>query len=122
MGRPTAPASELILGDVWPEPTGIVRGERVAHREAEGRGGGVPGVEGQGVAGLGVRVRTHGRLPEGVVVAGGGFGDRVLMHKGGMWASTGCGSPFGGPAREGTLASNRFAVRRRLHGNTTSQA
>ena len=44
VGGPAAPAGELVLGDVWPEPPGVVRGERVAHRKAKGRGGGVAGV------------------------------------------------------------------------------
>ena len=115
VGRPATPASELVLGDVRPEPPGIIRGEGVAHCKTEGRGGGVPGVDGQGVAGLGVCVRAHGLLPEGVIVAVRGFGDCVLMHKGGVGAGTGRGSPFGGPPREGTLPSNRLAVRRRLN-------
>ena len=45
---PAAPAGELVLGDVRPESAGVIRGECVAHRKAEGSGGGVPGVHGQG--------------------------------------------------------------------------
>ena len=48
VGGPSAPAGELVLGDVGPEPTGVIRGEGMAHRKAEGRRGGVPGVHGQG--------------------------------------------------------------------------
>ena len=46
VGGPTAPAGKLVLGDVWPEPPGVVGRERVAYRKAKGRGGGVAGVHG----------------------------------------------------------------------------
>ena len=32
VGRPAAPAGQLIIGDVWLEVTGVVQGERVTHR------------------------------------------------------------------------------------------
>ena len=46
VGGPAAPAGKLVLGDIRPEPPGVIQGERVAHRKAEGRGGGVAGVHG----------------------------------------------------------------------------
>ena len=112
VGGPAAPAGELVLGDVRPEPPGVVRGESVAHCKAEGRGGGMAGVHGQGLARLRVRIRAYGLLPEGVIVAVGGFGDRVLVHKGGVGAGTGRNGPFGGPPGERAFAGNGLAVRR----------
>ena len=66
---PAAPAGEVIVGDVRPEPAGVVRCERVADREAKGSGGSVAGVHGEGLARLWVRIRSHSLLPKGVVVA-----------------------------------------------------
>ena len=114
MGGPAAPAGELVFGDVWLEPAGVVGGERVAHRKAEGSGGGVPGVHGQGFTCLRVCVRAHSLLPKGVVVAIGGFGDGVRVYKGGVGAGTGSDGPFGGPAGEGAFPGNGLAVSRRL--------
>ena len=115
VGGPAASAGELVRGDVRPEPTGVIRGEGVAHRKAEGSGGSVPGVHGQGVACLRVRVRAYSLLPEGMIVAVGGFGDGVLVHKGGVGAGTGRDGPFGGPAGEGALLGDGLAVSCRLY-------
>ena len=54
VGGPAAPAGQLVVGNIWPELTGVVRREHVAHRQAEGGGGGVLGVNRQGLAGCGV--------------------------------------------------------------------
>ena len=105
VGGPAAPAGELVRGDVRPEPSGVVRGERVAHRKVEGSGGGVPGVHRQGLACLGVRIRAHSLLPEGMVVAIGGFGDGVRVLKGGVGTGAGSDGPFCGPLREGVVKS-----------------
>ena len=49
-----------------------------------------------------------------MIVAVGGFGDRVLVHKGGVRAGAGRNGPFGGPPRERVFAGNSLAVRCRL--------
>ena len=111
---PPAPACKVVLGNVRPEPAGIVRRKRVAHRKAEGSGGGVSGVHGQGLARLRVHVRPHSLLPEGVVVTIGGVGDSVLVYEGGVRAGTGSDGPLHGPAGEGSFPGDGFAVRSRL--------
>ena len=117
VSRPAAPAGELVLGDVWPEAAGVIRGERVAHRKAEGSSGGVPGVHGEGLARLGIRVRAHGLLPKGVVVAVGGFGDGVHVHEGWVRAGTGGDGPFGGPAGvQWVFVSRSWELGRDLNG------
>ena len=115
VGRPAAPASELVRGDVRPEPSGIIRCERMAHGQAEGRGGGVSGVHGEGLARFWVRERAHSLLPERVVVAVGGFGDGVLVHKGGVRTGAGRDGPFGSPPGKGAFPGNGLAVRGRLY-------
>ena len=110
--RPAASTRELVHRDVRPKPPGIVRGERVPYRKTEGSGGGVPGIHGQGLTRVWVRVRAYSLFPEGVVVAVGGFGDRVLMHKGGVRAGTGSDGPLGGPAGEGAFPGNSLAIGR----------
>ena len=112
---PAASAGKLVLGDVRPEPVRVVRGEGVAHCKAEGSGGGVSGVHGQGFAHLGVRVRADSLLPEGVIVAVGGFGDRVSVHKGGIGVGASSYGPLGGPSGESALPGDGLTIGRRLN-------
>ena len=115
MSGPAAAAGKLVLGDVRLEPAGVIRGESVAHRKAEGSGGGVTGVHGQGVACLRVRVRAYSLLPKGVVVAVWGFGDRVSVHERGVGTGASGDGPFGGPPGESALSGNGLAIGRRLN-------
>ena len=86
MGRPATSAGKHVLRDVWTEAPGIVRGEGVAHREAEGSGGGMVGVHWEGLTCLRVHVGPDSFPPEGVVVTIEGFHDSVLVDKGGVGA------------------------------------
>ena len=111
VGRSATLASQLVHEDVWSEATGVVEGEHMAHSKAEGSGGGVPGVDGQGLACLWVHVSLQGFPPERVVIAVEGVNDSILMDKGGVEAGMGCGSPLSRPAGESVFTGNSLTVR-----------
>ena len=113
VGGPAALAGKLVLGNVWTKTMGVVGRERVAHGQAKG-GGGVPGVDRQGFASFRVRVHPYSLLPKRMVVAGGGFGDRVFVDKGGVGTGAGGDGPLCGPPGDRALTGKGLAVRSRL--------
>ena len=46
VGGPATSTSQLVLGDVWAEPAGVVGSEGMANSQTKGGGGGVPRVDG----------------------------------------------------------------------------
>ena len=81
VGGPATPAGKLILRDIGAEPTGIVGGEGMAHRKAEGSRGHMTGIDRQSFASLRVRVGMHGLPPKGWLSPLGGSVTACLWTK-----------------------------------------
>ena len=68
------------------------------------------GIDRQGFASCGIHECLRGLLPEGVIVAIGGFGDGVTVYEGGVGPSTSSGGPLSHPPGEGTFPRNGLAI------------
>ena len=116
MGGPAARARELIQGNVGPEPSRIVRRERVAHSKPQGGGGGVPRKTWHTSARVGVLVSGDGRRPKGVVGAVGGVEEGVFIGPG-QRARRGAAFRFPvlGPQGKGAFPSDGLGMSRGLN-------